>query len=1410
MDAPLEENYDSGFLGSFLSNSLKTNQLEVLDERIYHIEYAPDQPEPYYQPTGKELQPRPVGEENGVVVYNYNPINSNSTSSNNSSSCSSNGSKNASNSDYGSYNDEPDFWNEINFSLNSNIAIPKTGLKKRLTLDGSDADDDDEGTATDHDDSENSVPSSSQTLNCRRASASSCTSIESVYNSEIESVQCYDGDVDEDHLQNMDKNPSLCTCVNLVDRKIFCSCSLSNLSQVEKKNKSRKNYDEKLPTRTKISNNKIKTNNKNVTTRASRQHKSTTKKQRNASQQQFSRSAVGGSKYLLSCHPTLEPTDLIFESRFESGNLAKAVKITPTYYELYLRSDMYTNRHTQWFYFRVKNTKKNVVYRFSIINLTKPDSLYKEGMRPLMYSVSDATNRMIGWRRCGENIAYFRNDDNGYSINSFANKFVNQNGEEEEEELLGNVSFTLTFNIEFEHDNDTVYFAHSYPYTYSDLQDYLMAIQRHPVKSKFCKLRLLCRSLAGNNVYYLTVTAPSTPEDENQKKKKAIVISGRVHAGESPASWMMKGFMDFITGDSFVAKKLRHKFIFKLIPMLNPDGVIVGNTRSSLTGRDLNRQYRTVIRETYPSIWNTKAMIKRLMEDCGVAMYCDMHAHSRKHNIFIYGCENLKRHPDRRLLEQVFPLMLHKNVADKFSFENCKFKVQKNKEGTGRIVVWVLGVTNSYTLEASFAGSTMGSRNGTHFSTADFEHIGRAYCETLMDYYDDNPVKVNKYLKIIDKMRKKERKLKRQMKAAKKSVVTASQLNYESKIKDETQTYRTITTEPDLDHTRREFRHSVRRILRQRIQEQIAQEEKENIQKSNESQSKKKSEDILLSPEFLKSVYHSHHRMAQRNEKKKQYRLKREEKARANCSASEQTDDSAISTSSDSPRRRRDRLEKLRLKILTRLSKEGSSADEPLNIPLSDYSSDEGDTSSTSTDDEGKDRLSDLEGPCCQPLKVPPCSPVHEEKPKKKVKKHKTVIKVSSSGGKKKNKSVRTTMSVPTTDPGSDFFELSTDEELTDTEADGTVTRVRTKSKIRSTEGYKKLVMYESQTTQLIMPPELIITSAKAIDDNQEIVVGVESDTEKDAQDSQSACTKQNDTAINDKNTASTKNILKELTQQQSQKKDKSELKLSLKKQIWTGTHSAGDTTTMDISRPLSWGKGQIMRPVHYDSMALLTACSRKLAEWQETQGDGPRIMVQKGTSNNGGRSPQTQPNIQSSNTTITALPNQTYTNNKERDTTSKPLTEKKLSPVISEATNGMAKVRKKTKALCRIVQTTDILNQFTKNTGKASPPQRTVLTPVKSALSKDKRFKTSGLVATAVQSSHTRGRLLHSSHGRSRSHHRTNHNINQKQFSTLAYSDSVEVENCGNGKIPLKKTKSNSTNSFVKNKLGNEHNKKI
>ncbi|RXG56017.1 hypothetical protein Avbf_04124 [Armadillidium vulgare] len=108
----------------------------------------------------------------------------------------------------------------------------------------------------------------------------------------------------------------------------------------------------------------------------------------------FSRSCVGGNKQLNhDVRPALngeEDFTLQFESRFESGNLAKSVQISECYYELHLRADLYTARHTQWFYFSVSNMRKDVTYRFSIVNLSKGDSLYNHGMKPLMYSRKEA------------------------------------------------------------------------------------------------------------------------------------------------------------------------------------------------------------------------------------------------------------------------------------------------------------------------------------------------------------------------------------------------------------------------------------------------------------------------------------------------------------------------------------------------------------------------------------------------------------------------------------------------------------------------------------------------------------------------------------------------------------------------------------------------------------------------------------------------------------------------------------------------------------------------------------------------------------------------------------------------------------------------------------------------------------
>lgn len=51
--------------------------------------------------------------------------------------------------------------------------------------------------------------------------------------------------------------------------------------------------------------------------------------------------------------------------------------------------------------------------------------------------------------------------------------------------------------------------------------------------------------------------------------------------------------------------------VLQVVPMLNPDGVVVGNYRCSLAGRDLNRNYRTLLRDSFPSVWHTRNMVEK-------------------------------------------------------------------------------------------------------------------------------------------------------------------------------------------------------------------------------------------------------------------------------------------------------------------------------------------------------------------------------------------------------------------------------------------------------------------------------------------------------------------------------------------------------------------------------------------------------------------------------------------------------------------------------------------------------------------------------------------------------------------------------------------------------------------------------
>lgn len=371
--------------------------------------------------------------------------------------------------------------------------------------------------------------------------------------------------------------------------------------------------------------------------------------------------------------PKENENTLVFESRFESGNLNLAVKVSDCEYNLLMQNDVNTRGHTQWFYFR---TNQNQIgqCKFNILNFTKKNSLFNYGMKLLVYSEKENTISGTGWSREGESISYFQNGiKRGNGLKSY---------------------YTLSFTYNFRYKNDTVYFAYCYPYTYTNLMEDLQKIENLSIVNR----KLLCYSIGGNRCDYLTITAPGSPEEV--KSRKGVVFTARVHPGETVGSWMIKGVINFLTSSAPEAENLRKNFVFKIVPMMNPDGVINGNYRCGLAGVDLNRRWKKPSPKLHPTVYHCKKLIKSFASERKIELICDFHGHSRRKNIFAYGC-NIASKPS---LTREFPYTLSK-LSEYFSYKFCSFRMQKSKEGTMRIALFKeTKIPMIYTIESSFCG----------------------------------------------------------------------------------------------------------------------------------------------------------------------------------------------------------------------------------------------------------------------------------------------------------------------------------------------------------------------------------------------------------------------------------------------------------------------------------------------------------------------------------------------------------------------------------------------------------------------------------------------------------------------------------------------------------------------------------
>ena len=159
--------------------------------------------------------------------------------------------------------------------------------------------------------------------------------------------------------------------------------------------------------------------------------------------------------------------------------------------------------------------------------------------------------------------------------------------------------------------------------------DDLLEKEKLPTNKIYFHRELVIRSLLNFRIDLITITDtsgigeereatldnlfpdhPHTPRPRLFKNKKVVFLSARVHPGETQSSFVINGFLKFLLRDNDSrAEALRRKYVFKMIPMLNPDGVVHGHYRTDSQGVNLNRVYSNPSLKQHPPIYAARKLI---------------------------------------------------------------------------------------------------------------------------------------------------------------------------------------------------------------------------------------------------------------------------------------------------------------------------------------------------------------------------------------------------------------------------------------------------------------------------------------------------------------------------------------------------------------------------------------------------------------------------------------------------------------------------------------------------------------------------------------------------------------------------------------------------------------------------------
>ncbi len=273
------------------------------------------------------------------------------------------------------------------------------------------------------------------------------------------------------------------------------------------------------------------------------------------------------------------------DANFDSGNIIVRRVAGPDDIELAIRKDSHSDFY-QWFHFRLAGARGQAC-TLRIVDLA--GSAYPGGWPGYRACVS--ADR-VNWTRA----------DTGW------------------DKAAGNGTLTIHVTPA----SDTLWIAYFAPYSIERHHDLVARIGGAPG----VRADVIGTSLDGQSIDRLRIgTGP-----------RQVWLYARQHPGETMAQWWMEGALErLIDPADPVARQLRARASFHIVPNMNPDGSRRGNLRTNAAGINLNREWHAPSPDKSPEV----LAVLTAMQASGVDFAMDVHGDESIPHVFIAGFEGI-------------------------------------------------------------------------------------------------------------------------------------------------------------------------------------------------------------------------------------------------------------------------------------------------------------------------------------------------------------------------------------------------------------------------------------------------------------------------------------------------------------------------------------------------------------------------------------------------------------------------------------------------------------------------------------------------------------------------------------------------------------------------------------------------